>query len=80
MENVKNISDLLELAIKIGKTGTPKGFITTVWVSKEVRVGIFKELLDSNIDNDYWVLDKPKAAGYNFKILNYHFFVISNNL
>lgn len=76
---ISNLHDLVELGLVLRKASLPNGFMTTVWVSKEAREKIYGDILDNDIDHQYWKLDGKDCSGYQFKVLKINFLVLSNN-
>lgn len=73
MKEITTLHELVELGIQLNKQKLPKGFIVTVWCSKENRTQIYAQLLDEGIVTEYWEVEKKKFGAHNFKILGINF-------
>ena len=58
MREIKTLHDLVELGIQLKKQDLPNGFICTVWTKKEIREKIYSEILDEQIDSEFWQIEK----------------------
>ena len=76
MEEITKLHDLVLLGIKLSKQELPNGFICTVWTKKENRAKIYAELLDFDIDTEYWEVQDKNFGAYNFKILGINFLLL----
>ena len=73
MREIKTLHDLVELGIQLKKQDLPNGFICTVWTKKENREKIYSEILDQQIDSEFWQIEKKNFGAHNFKILGINF-------
>ena len=76
---IQKLIDLLEIAISLQKQELPTGFMNTFWIDKVVREKIYIELLNNNIENEYWSIKNKLISGYQFKILGINFLILSTN-
>jgi len=76
---IEKLIDLAALGIQLKKQQLPNGFINTVWVDKDVRLNIYKELLENSIEHEYWKIEKMIVSGYQFKVLGINFLMLSTD-
>jgi hypothetical protein len=73
MERIKTLNDLVALGIQLKKQDLPNGFICTIWAKKEDREQIYSDLIDEQIDYEYWQIKDKEFGAYSFKILGIKF-------